>query len=269
MKDYILSRLRIESARLMALAEVEGKLQHSGLKGRLRELLIDNILIPWLPPYVSCGTGTIIDREGAPRASTQDDVIIYDKSLTPPILSANHAPEGIFLYNSTLVRVEVKSCLNRTEIKKFAKASNGIANLRHTVRESQCRDLFGTLNMLFAYDSDAKGGDDPDFEIKRVIDVMEKEGIDPVSGIVSVVCIPGRGLWKIGEHKESKKRYWARLQHDDRNSHIACFVGCISNSCYREHANRQGRDPDLGIECGIGMYIPSNVWAEIELGSGT
>ena len=85
---------------------------------------------------------------------------------------------------------------------------------------------------------------------------MQEEGVDPLSGIVSVVCIPGRGLWKVANVPGPSKRIWQRLNHNDENSHIAWFVGCMSNSCYELHAQRQGRDPKSGLECGIGMYIP-------------
>src|SRR5437667_7939031 len=107
MDSYILNRLRADAAHLLALASNESALQHQGVKGRFRELLIDNLLTPWLPPYSACGTGMIIAAENKVRQSTQDDIVIYDRSLAPPVLvSSNHAPEGVFLYNSVHARIE-------------------------------------------------------------------------------------------------------------------------------------------------------------------
>ena len=123
MRNYILNRLRIDSERVLALAENEGLLQHPGLKGRFRELLVDNLLLPWLPPYVTCGTGTIVDANGTLREYSQDDVVIYDKSLAPPVLISEHAPEGVFLFNNVILRIEVKSLANKKEIRKFVQAS--------------------------------------------------------------------------------------------------------------------------------------------------
>jgi hypothetical protein len=62
------------------------------------------MLMPWLPPYVLCGTGMVIAAENKVRQFTQDDVIVYDRSLVPPVLAAaDHASEGVFLYNSVLI----------------------------------------------------------------------------------------------------------------------------------------------------------------------
>jgi hypothetical protein len=261
MESYILNRLRIDAARVLALARNEALIQHYGLRGRLRELLIDDYLLPWLPPYISCGTGTIIDAEGKYRPSTQDDIILYDKSLSPPILTSSQAPEGVFLYNSVIARIEVKSTLDRDDIRKFVSSSKDIANLKFTVQEGFNGSLQGALNMLFAYESDLHSQQDPDREIRRMLDVMQEEGVDVNSGIVSVMCLPGRGLWKIGLDDNSN-RCWQKLKFQDNNAHLAWFLGCISNSCYQEHAKRQGRDPSRGLEGGIGTYIPggSDIW---------
>jgi hypothetical protein len=107
----------------------EEKVQHSGLRGRFRELLIDNILSPWLPPYVACGTGTIIASKNIRRESTQDDIILFDKSLTPPILASQSSAEGIFLYNSVLARIEVKSTVTRQFAKDFCSSSLELSKL--------------------------------------------------------------------------------------------------------------------------------------------
>src|ERR1019366_1568850 len=136
MNDYLLNRLRNDAEHTLAQARNEAQLQHQGLKGRFRELLIDNLLASWLPPYVLCGTGMIIAAENPIRQNTQDDIIIYDKSLAPPILaSTNHAPEGVFLLNSVIARIEVKSTLTRSDIRTFVRSSKEIAALRLTVQD--------------------------------------------------------------------------------------------------------------------------------------
>jgi hypothetical protein len=95
-ENYILGRLN--AAHLLARADHESQLQHQGIKGRFRELLINDILTPWLPPYILCGTGIVIAAENKVRQFTQDDIIVYDRSLVPPVLAAvNHASEGVFL----------------------------------------------------------------------------------------------------------------------------------------------------------------------------
>jgi hypothetical protein len=255
MDNYILDRLRADAAHVLALAENESKLQHRGLKGRFRELLIDNLLTPWLPPYCSCGTGMIIAAENKVRKSTQDDVIVYDRSLVPPVFaSQNRAPEGVFLYNSVLARIEVKSRLTRADIVDFALASKEIASLTHSVQARFIGNLDGTYNLLFAYESDATGVGDSNYQIKRVLEVLKEQDIDPLSGLISMVCVPPYGFWKLGV--QDGQKCWQRLTLNDAVNCIAWFVGCVSNSAYETHAKRQGRDPSKGLEGGIGMYLP-------------
>ncbi len=127
MDNYILDRLRADAAYLLIAAKNEEKLQHRGIRGRFRELLLDNLLRPWLPPDISCGTGMIIAAENKVRQATQDDIIVYDNALTPPVLvSRHHAPEGVFLYNSVIARVEVKSIVTRADIVSFVRASKEV-----------------------------------------------------------------------------------------------------------------------------------------------
>ncbi len=256
MDDYILSRLRSDAAHTIDLAEHESRLQHSGLKGRFRELLIDNILTPWLPPYVSCGTGMIIAAENKLRQSTQDDIIVYDQSLVPPILASVRAPEGVFLFNSVLARIEVKSTLTRRYVEAFVNSSLEIAALKFSVHPNCTPNLEAPFNLLFAFTSDSDGKDDPDFEVKRLHAVMGECKVDPKSGIVSMLCVPGKGFWKLGVGKNGD-RVWLRLDSSLAYDHLVWFVGCVSNSCFLGHALRQGRDPTLGLEGGIGNYLPS------------
>ena len=251
MNEYILERLRADAAHLLSLAENEGKLKHPGVKGRFRELLIDNILSPWLPPDVHCGTGMIVASNNEVKEATQDDVILYSKSLCPPVLVSKNAPEGVFLYNSVLARIEVKSCLDKTELTKFIAASKKINTLQVEVRDGCTNQFTGTLNFLFAYKSNLKSGQDS--ELKRLISAMSKQSINPLSGIVSMLCVPGRGFYKIGI--ENGNRVWQKHLSEDPRDHIAWFVGCLSNSCFEYLIQRQGRNSTNSLEGGVGLYL--------------
>ena len=59
--NYVLGRLRCDSRHVCDLALHEGQVGHAGVKGRFRELLLNNLLVPWLPASMGCGTGVIID----------------------------------------------------------------------------------------------------------------------------------------------------------------------------------------------------------------
>jgi hypothetical protein len=96
-ETYLVERVKAASADALALSEIKRAITHPGIKGRFRELLIDNLITPWLPPDVQSGTGMIIDAAGQARQFTQDDIILFDKSIVPPILSSpSGASEGVF-----------------------------------------------------------------------------------------------------------------------------------------------------------------------------
>ena len=122
MKTYVRDRVVADSRHALALATQQDALAHYGLRGRMRELIAQRLLRPWFPPYVGCGTGTIIHGEEH-RTSTQDDLIVFDRTLMPPILIEEIAAEGVFLNNSVLARIEVKSKLSSTEIAGYAIAA--------------------------------------------------------------------------------------------------------------------------------------------------
>ncbi len=252
MKNYIYELLKIDAQHLISLSENEGKLPHPGVKGRFRELLINNALSPWLPPNAKCGTGMIIDGRNMRINSTQDDIVIYDQSLTPPVLASNAGSEGVFLYNSVLARIEVKSTLNNTELKKFISAAEELSSLNVCV-QPECKKAFtGALNLLFSFKTDLLIDNDSD--IKRLIREMESKNIDPLSGIVSMFCIPGRGFYKIGIDKDNQ-RVWQKLSSNNPLDHVVWFIGCLSNSCFKYLAERQGRDIQNSLEGGIGNCL--------------
>src|SRR6266542_2513158 len=128
--NYIFERLRADAAHTIAVAQCETAIHHPGLRGRLREILISNLLAPWLPPFCKCATGMIVESRNKPRRSTQDDILVIDPTLAPPILANADGPEGIFLFNSVLLRIEVKSTINATGLSDFIEASAEVASMQ-------------------------------------------------------------------------------------------------------------------------------------------
>ncbi len=198
----------------------------------------------------------IIDTNNQKRQFTQDDIILFDRSLTPPILATESlSSEGVFLYNSVLARIEVKSKVTRGDLRDFVRSSMDIASLKHGVQQGFAGPpLFGAFNMLVAFDADAEGVGKPDYHLTRLIEVMQESGCDPLSGVVSMLCIPPYGFWKIGN--SSGTIAWERLDPPEPERNLAWFLGCVSNSCFLEHAKRQGRGPTQSLEGGVGMYFP-------------
>jgi hypothetical protein len=84
-KNQYQAFLRAKIAGAIADARAASNLTHSGVKGSVLEILISKLFRPLLPSDIGVGTGQIIEQHSG-RTSTQIDVILYDKSIVPPIL---------------------------------------------------------------------------------------------------------------------------------------------------------------------------------------
>ncbi len=254
MENYVFNRLKADAAAAIVKARHQEDVKHKGLRGRFREILIADLFRPWLPPTCSCGTGTIICGKTDVRVQgTQDDIIIYDRSLMPPILAGEQGEEGVFLFNSVLARVEVKTTLDAGGIKSFAKTAVELSNTRFVGLPGTKKrpDVYPCLNFLVAFGSDLKTG--PDEEFERFKGYFERTaGYRP--GRVSLVCVLGKGFWRLGMD-ESETLFWERLRSDDESEQLLQLVAMMSSSAVNERIKRTGRDPFQTLENGIGLYI--------------
>lgn len=253
--NYILERLRADAAHTIAVAECEDAIQHPGLRGRLREILIANFLAPWLPPFCKCATGMIVESKNKPRKATQDDILVIDTSLAPPVLANVSWPEGVFLFNSVLFRIEVKSTITRQGLSDFIDASAEIVKMQFD-RQPDCKTKFGyPHNILVAFNSDSSS-DEWDFELNRFRELMrEKNASSELSGFISAICVIDKGLWFLKDFREGE-RAWCRLDSDVREDRLVWLVAKASNTAFRAHAERQGRNPTDSLEVGIGSLLP-------------
>ena len=257
--NYILDRLRADAAHTTALAECEAAIQHAGLRGRLREILIANLLAPWLPPFCNCCTGMVIESKNKPRRSTQDDILVIDTSIAPPVLTNVNGPEGVFLYNSVLLRIEVKSTVTREAVSEFIDASSEIVRMDFD-KQPNCKTKFTKpYNILVAFKSDSSS-EEWDYEFHRFLDVMKQKALlPPLSGFVSAICVVDKGFWFLKGFSKTE-RSWYRQDTDTKEDRLAHLVAKASNTAYRAHAERQGRDPSQGLEVGIGSSISGTVF---------
>ena len=71
----------------LAHAEALGQLQHQGTIGRLREIVLTDLIEPFLPPPWKVATGLIVDSRGEDLShsgqSGQEDILIYSPELLP------------------------------------------------------------------------------------------------------------------------------------------------------------------------------------------
>ncbi len=113
--------------RAIAAAIASRSLNHALFKGRLREILITELVQPFLLPQFGVATGLIVDQYG--NQSKQIDIIIYDERVVPPLMLSSS--EGIVPCHSVLATIEVKSRLNMTELKKAVKNARSVKFLKY------------------------------------------------------------------------------------------------------------------------------------------
>jgi hypothetical protein len=260
MNTYVRDRLLADARHAVQGAKDAGSVQHAGLRGGFRELLVDGLLTPWLPPYAVCGTGMIVDAKDRHRDATQEDIVIFDRSVVPPILASRNGLEGVFPIEGVLVRVEVKSTLNIGEVRKTARAASDFRNLKFSTELPQ--NLGEPISLLFAFGSDLTEGDDK--ELTRLFDVTEELGLvragncptldTPLNGL----CVVGRGFWFWGGLRTSggHDARWLRARRTaDGLEEVLTFVGLTSGTCFFNHIWRQGRIPNASLEGGIAQYF--------------
>jgi len=286
MNTHIRERLRADALAAIEKANHAAHLPHLGLRGRFRELLVNEILSPWLPPYAECGTGMIVDAKDRARESTQEDIVIFDRSLTPPVLASPRFAEGLFPIDCVLLRVEVKSQLTRDELRKSLLAANEVNGLdlaaEDVVRSrlaAEGRAVATTLfpstgSVLFAFGSDLSVSGDSDAELTRLVEVTDELGLTFDGGHcqnlptpIAALCVVGRGFWFLPSaplHGEPPP--WLRAKIAADGDELLGFVGITSNQCFSTHVLRQGRS-ELSVEGGVGRYILGPEHFELVVGA--
>jgi hypothetical protein len=111
----------------VASINASSSIRHSLLKGRLREIVVSELILPFLAPHTKVATGTIVDHYG--NQSNEIDIIVYDERITPPVLLT--ASEGIVPCHSVLATIDVKAGLNKTELKKAVENARSVKLLKY------------------------------------------------------------------------------------------------------------------------------------------
>jgi hypothetical protein len=111
----------------VAAISASSSIKHSLQKSRLREIVVSELILPFLAPHTKVATGTIVDHYG--NQSNEIDIILYDERITPPVLLT--ASEGIVPCHSVLATIDVKVGLNKTELKKAVENARSVKLLKY------------------------------------------------------------------------------------------------------------------------------------------
>jgi hypothetical protein len=139
-------RARVKSA--IEMARVVKKMPHRGTLGEIREILVRELFRPFLPSDIGVGTGQVIDHTG--KVSPQTDIILFDRSLAPPIMLNESL--GLFPIESCLHVIEIKSTLDLDELRKSHKNALKLEALSYS--NQQGLQYAWTRYLLFAFASD-------------------------------------------------------------------------------------------------------------------
>ena len=151
----IRQQFRYIASLLKAAANVASGTGHAVTTGLLREKLIHQFLKPHLPRDIEIRSGVIIDAYGT--HSTQQDCVLVDTRL--PLVDVGSSTEAVFLAESVLATVEIKSRLDAADIDSILDAT---AQMLKLVRKVTLRSEKGgveirqanvpIVNYVFAFD---------------------------------------------------------------------------------------------------------------------
>jgi len=206
-KQLIIERVRFA----IQAAKAARELEHRGVKGAVREVLIADLFRPLLPSEMGIASGVLISSFDEAQ-STQQDIIIFHKGIISPLLF-EQGP-AIVPVESVLCCVEIKSLLNATEVGKAQDGAVSVRGLsRHTGFKNERGEWAGGQSsgvpiFLLALETDL-APDKSEWEryLKAIGDAYPE---------LTGICVPGRGEWHLAEQgvifDVDAKKYF-RLDH--------------------------------------------------------
>jgi len=174
---------------LVALSERLGDVEHPGVKGLLREALIEQFLTPLLPTPFQISSGVIVDSKG--HQSGQCDIIVADTSIFRPLYHARGA--GLFAIESVVAVIEVKSRITRESIRQVFQTAADLKQMACLLNPKNVKDPkfpYGVFelpaNILFGFRGQAQ-----EDEGERIESVAKELAVE-VGEYVQGVLVPGK-----------------------------------------------------------------------------
>lgn len=226
--------LRAKIIGAIEAARAASTITHPGLKGTALEILVRDLFRPLLPSDIGVGTGQIIECASG-KLSNQIDIILYDKSILPPVLFDEFT--GIFPIEAVLYAIEVKTKLSRAGLVSAHEHAKNLHSFSYLPpreglsSEHQCERV---RSVVFALDSDLRGSSLT--EPKRYKQIY---GSDPI--YLVALCVAGREYWyQYGDA-------WIGCAVEEKYDEVLGFLAGVTNT-YRDVARSRGYPP-------LGRYI--------------
>lgn len=235
-----LFRNRLVSKIRAAIAEYKEArhLKHALLKGRVREIAVQNLFEPLLSPDFQIGTGTIADKNSEQSAET--DLIIYSKKLLLPILYGERF--GTFPLDCCLTTVEIKSKLTATELQKTIKNASIMPELKYSSHkvdtETKRQSVAVVTRTLFAFESNLKNKD----ELDRY---KEKDSGWNTCPLIKVFCVIDKGMWLF----DTPRKKWLFQKATEEHEEVISFLVSIIDHLVEVFESRG--QPKIGNYIGV------------------
>lgn len=191
---------------------------HLGVRGRLREVALQELVKPLLPNGIQAGTGVVVDSDG--RQSSQIDIIIYSTSLLPPFMKVE---EQVFVpVEACIQAIEVKSRLTIEEIRDATTKAASIKNL-NVLMNAAAPFRVSPMFSLFAFGSDLIGN--VKTELDRYLEYKsDPEGFSYV--LLNDMCVVGKGYWKV----DITPTGWSFVGPTDEYEEVLSMLVDVANS---------------------------------------
>lgn len=221
-------RSRVEAA--IAMCRTLQSLDHSGEKGRIREILIRDLFRPLLRADLGVGTGFVVASDG--QMSSQQDIVLYDRAILPPALYDQST--GIFPVESVLYVIEVKSKVTAQEWK--SSHSNASALAKFPLLGTDGKAVISapaTRFLLFALATDLSGTGKAETDRYNEI-----RGTDPP--YIGAVCVAEVGYWWF------EGDMWKVWPEKAQLSEVVGALAGIMNTLPQVYETRRAMRPPLG-----------------------
>ena len=235
-KNQYQAFLRAKIKGAISEARAASTLTHKGVKGTVLEILISKLFYPLLPSDIGIGTGQIIEQHSG-QLSTQMDIILYDKSIVPPILFDE--TNGLFPIESVLYTIEVKTTLNATELAIAHESAKKLSTfkylpgLKNKYGEDVHHNIERVRTVIFALNSDlSKNGIS---EAKRYEKIYSQKNHYPH---LRAICIAEK------EYCYEDGKFWITFNNEDKFDEILSFIGGVTNT-YKS-VSKSRHSPSLG-----------------------
>ena len=203
---------------------------HDGLKGHLREIVIRELFRPLMPADIGLGTGEIVSADG--RTSSQQDVVFFDRGILPPLLMES---AGVFPIESVLYSIEVKSRLRRSDLEQAHQSATVLEGFPYQSGTYDANDQAVTqevgrlLSAVVAFGSDLA-------DVTASYD--EVRGAAPP--LVKAICVVGTGYW----YWNGRENRWTSWNVTFPFEETVAFLSGVMNTIPGVRTSR--RNPRLG-----------------------